>query len=173
MTSVTFQIDSRVDESDLPEVGEFIRAAIVENTTSGKDRFGASFVGYSKNYFKSGTVDLQLSGEMLQDLDVLRIDGHSIEVGYINGTLSSQKAEGHILGTGANNALPIRDFLGLPFADIDEIESIFILPEEEVVTEAEAAAPLFGRPVTRTRRVATRPVAQDVFDIELLEQEGF
>lgn len=102
---------------------------IVERTQSGIDKDGDRFVGYKpsykkslafKVYGKSNKVDLTLTGAMLSSVTVISVDSTTVKIGFTDNE-QFQKASGHIDGTGANNALPVRDFWGLPLEDVQEI----------------------------------------------------
>ena len=106
-----------------------IRDRIVERTQSGIDKDSDKFVKYSASYKKSlsfrvygksNKVDMTLTGAMLSSVSVVGIDSTTIKIGFSDNQ-QFQKASGHIDGTGANNALPIRDFWGLPLEDVQDI----------------------------------------------------
>lgn len=105
---------------------------IIDRTLSGKDKKGKDFKGYSDSYKKSlifkiykgrkSKPDLKLTGNMQGAIDIVKISGDKIEIGF-NDQTEELKAEGHIKGA---NALPIRDFWGLPTLDEQKkiIESV-------------------------------------------------
>jgi hypothetical protein len=109
---------------------EYGRRAIEEirqNTARSKDKNDSRFESYSDAYKsslayrafgKSSTVNLELSGQMLSDLEVLGATRTGVQVGF-SGGLSERKAHGHI--TGARGRLPVRDFLGLPPDDEEKL----------------------------------------------------
>lgn len=111
------------------EIGRQIVDRIVKRTQSGIDKEGDKFVKYSKAYKeslafkvygKSSKVDLTLSGAMLASVSIVGVDSTSVRIGFRDDQ-QFQKASGHIDGTGAHNALPIRDFWGLPLGDVQKI----------------------------------------------------
>jgi hypothetical protein len=111
------------------EIGRRIVERIVERTQSGIDKEGDKFKGYAKSYKKSlafkvygksNKVDLTLSGAMLSSVSVVGVDSTTVKIGFNSGD-QFKKAEGHIDGTGAHNALPVRDFWGLPLEDAQDI----------------------------------------------------
>lgn len=74
---------------DMREVGRLIREQILRRTRQGLDAAGKPFAPYSPAYArqraklgKSGRVNLELSGAMLGDLQVLEVTEHSVTVGY-------------------------------------------------------------------------------------------
>lgn len=102
---------------------------IVERTQSGIDKEGDKFVGYQQSYKKSlafnvygksNQVDLTLTGAMLSSVTVVSVDSTTVKIGFTDNK-QFQKASGHIDGTGAHNALPVRDFWGLPLEDVQDI----------------------------------------------------
>ncbi len=108
------------DRSFKQEFGKRIIDEIVKRTESGVDKNGSSFTPYSDSYKKSTifkiykgskrTPDLHLSGEMLADMDILKMTKTSVTIGF-PGSEQEAKAHGHINGS---NNLPRRDFFGLP-----------------------------------------------------------
>jgi hypothetical protein len=112
------------------EIGRRIVERIVKRTQSGIDKEGDKFTKYSKSYKKSlafsvygkskSTVTLTLSGAMLSSVSVVGVDSTTVKIGF-NSADQFKKAEGHIDGTGARNALPVRDFWGLPIEDQQDI----------------------------------------------------
>lgn len=81
---------------------------------------GRSFKKYSKAYRKlkgSSDVDLRLSGDMLDSMEVDEVTRHTITVAF-DDQLSNDKAHGHING---GNNLPVRDFFGLPVGELSRI----------------------------------------------------
>lgn len=110
------------------EFGKRIVDEIVKRTESGIDKKDNAFKpGYSTIYKKSTifkifkgakrTVDLHLTGEMLADLDVIKVNRNSIVLGFPS-TEQEAKAHGHING---GNNLPVRDFFGLPISEQSKI----------------------------------------------------
>ena len=79
-----------------------------------------SFPEYRDSYAKrkgQSNVDLTVSEEMLDAMDMLTERKGSITIGYEKGTEENEKAEGNQLGTyGRKNPIPgrARPFLGLP-----------------------------------------------------------
>lgn len=107
------------------KVGNEIVQAIKQNTQSGLDKKGRSFKKYSDSYKKSfpfkvfgksGSVDLTLTGDMLDTMEVIEDDSESVTVGW-QDEQQKLKAENHIHGV----TLPKRDFLGLPDAILNKI----------------------------------------------------
>lgn len=105
---------------------------IVERTDQGKDKDGRAFAKYSKAYKESldfknagkGPVNLQLSGDMLAALKVLKTSKEWIEVGFEKGSDENAKADGNIRGTyGSDSPDPkkARDFLGIEAARLARI----------------------------------------------------
>lgn len=122
---------SDVDKRD--ELGDLIVERIVERTDQGKDKTGKSFPKYSQGYIdsldfkiagKSSNVDLQLSGDMLASLKVLKSTRNWIEVGFERGSVENAKADGNIRGTyGQKTPIPgkARDFLGISKEELKKL----------------------------------------------------
>lgn len=116
------------------EVGDLIVERIVARTDKGIDVDGDKFVGYSKAYQDSlnfkiagktkGNVNLQLSGDMLAALQVLKQDGNKLTIGFERWTEENAIADGNIRGTyGQQKANPFnsRDFLGISNTELIDI----------------------------------------------------
>ena len=118
--------DYDLTKDEKAEVGDLIVERIVNRTDKGIDADGEKFAKYSKGYIKSldfqnagkskGKVNLQLSGDMLAALKVLKDKGDSLTIGFDKGSVENAKADGNIRGTyGTDKANPFlsRDFLGI------------------------------------------------------------
>lgn len=110
------------------DFGVLVADYIRERTAKGvgvRDGATYKFPGYSPSYVKSldfkiagkskGQVNLELSGDMLAELDVLSARPGEVVVGFERGSLENDKAEGNILGSygGDPNPKRARNFLGL------------------------------------------------------------
>jgi hypothetical protein len=134
---VRIPIPKGIGPDDRQEIGEEIVARIVERAKSrkGVEALGdgvfksKTFPKYSKKYAEwkgvgRESVDLTLSGDMLDALDVISHTSGSILIGMpkddreLNG-----KAEGNRTGSygGAPNPSKARDFMGLPKAELADI----------------------------------------------------
>jgi len=128
-------IPKRLRPDQRLELADLIIERIVDRTQNEHvDRYGKDFPGYSKEYVKSldfnnagkspGSVDLQLSGDMLAAIELLRHQPGKLKIGFQKGTEENAKAEGNILGTYGQKS-PIRgkkrNFLGLTRAELDDI----------------------------------------------------
>jgi len=139
--------DSPVLEIELPEklkpnqrqaIAQEVIDFIVERTQKGQDVKGDKWSGsrgtYSPEYIKSldfkiagkskKKVDLTLSSEMLNDLEIIKHAKGKIVIGYGRGNASRGKAEGNILGTyGQPDPIPGKSqpFLGITGKKLAEI----------------------------------------------------
>jgi len=111
-------------------VGQAIIDAMLTRTEQSVDVNGKSFTKYSKEYKgsldfdaagKSNKVNLRLTGDMLDQIDVTKIDGNTIEIGWDDSD-ESAKAHGHITGGGN---MPKRDFFGINGSEKSEIRGEF------------------------------------------------
>ena len=104
---------------------------IIARTKQGKDKNGNPFAPYTKEYKdsvnfkiggKSSRVDLTLSGDMLDSLEIVK-NAPVMEIGYSSGNPERGKAEGNILGTYGQPkpTAPKRDFLGIQETELDRI----------------------------------------------------
>jgi hypothetical protein len=144
---------------DLPEaytpiervaIAQEIIDAITERTLAGKNKKGATFPGYTKEYVnspafkaagKGKNVNLRLSGDMLASLKILNESKGSVLIGFENGTEENAKADGNIRGT-YGSASPksgkARDFLGIKPEEKKRILERFPLRKRETsLLEAE------------------------------------
>lgn len=85
-----------------------------------------NFPKYTEKYEKfkgQKNVDLTLSGEMLDGLQVLSHKKGSVLIGFENGTEENDKAEGNITGSYGRSPNPrkARNFLGLTASEIKSI----------------------------------------------------
>lgn len=127
-------------ELDLSDYDAFEREAIavevidqiVKRTQNGKDKNGSAFAKYSKDYKnslnfrnagKSSSVDLTLSGDMLDSIAILSNRGGKVVIGFEKGSDENGKADGNIRGTfGQDRKVgPKRDFLGISEGELDKI----------------------------------------------------
>lgn len=94
------------------------------------------FPKYSESYKKSldfkiagkgSTVNLKLSGDMLDAMDLLRHKKGEITIGFERGTDENGKAEGNILGSygGSPNSAKARNFLGVTRKELKAIVGDF------------------------------------------------
>lgn len=116
---------------------EFIR----ERTKSGTGLNAAGtrnkdFPAYSASYMKSldfkiagksRNVDLTLTGDMLDAMDLLKHKKGEITIGFTNGSVDNAKAEGNILGSygGTPNPRKARNFLGVTSSELKAIVGDF------------------------------------------------
>lgn len=126
--------------------GRRVIQKIKENTANNKDKNGDPFYPstYSKGYRKSlkfriygkdkDDVNMKLTGKMLASMDIMDTDSTSVTIGF-NQPAQEAKAEGHILGTGNNNSLPIRDFFGLQDEEYNKIMKKIIKDEGETLVK--------------------------------------
>jgi hypothetical protein len=79
------------DRELMREVGLLARERIVRRTISGRDAKGGSFQPYSPSYAErkakeglgGGTVNLQVSGAMLNDLQITEVTDESVTLGWV------------------------------------------------------------------------------------------
>lgn len=79
------------DRALMREVGLLAREKIIRRTISGRDAKGGSFQPYSPSYAErkakegvgGGTVNLQVSGAMLNDLQITEVTDDSVTLGWV------------------------------------------------------------------------------------------
>lgn len=141
------KISTKVTEVIASDIIDFI----IERTKSGKGMDGERFPGYSSEYKKSlefkiagktNKVDLTLSGEMLDSLEIIEAKSGKIKIGYSKSNDMSGRAEGNILGSygGKPNASKARNFLELSPKELSRIiQKVGELPESVQVDISKAA----------------------------------
>ena len=70
---------------DMREIGLLVRERIYRRTISGVDADGQRFASYSPGYAKqkgSSLVDLQVSGNMLNQMQVVAVEQDSVTLGW-------------------------------------------------------------------------------------------
>lgn len=130
---VTIKIPDDLKPIERLELADLIIEHMVERTDQGLDKNGRPFPKYSKGYMasldfknagKSKDVDLQLSGDMLAAIKLLKHGSGELVVGFDRGSAENGKAEGNIKGT-YGRASPIpgkkRDFLGIESKKLREL----------------------------------------------------
>lgn len=118
-------IDKSIKPAQRKAIAQDIIEFIINRTQKGFDKNGKQFKGYKSSYIESAAfkqagktrlVDLTLSGEMMNSLELLNQRSGSITIGYDkNKKELNGKVEGNRKGT-YGNKLPVqkpRDFLGL------------------------------------------------------------
>ena len=121
------KIPTTIKPSERVKMAEMIINVIINRSVAGIDKNNKKFPKYSKEYAeKKGVgvndVDLILSGEMLESIQLLSHKSGEITIGFdksdqeLNG-----KAEGNILGSygGEPSRKKARDFLGIPQDEVD------------------------------------------------------
>lgn len=130
---VKIEIPSDLTPDARRELGDLIIEHIVDRTQRGLDKEGKKFPAYSSSYVKSldfkiagksrSKVDLQLSGDMLAAIQLLREKKGEIVVGFERGAEENDRAEGNILGSYGKSPNPskARDFLGIERSKLKEL----------------------------------------------------
>lgn len=103
------------------QIGEDIVEYIKRRTQLGIDVNGNLFAGYSKNYDKAGTVDLTVSEQMLNNLEVLSHGPGFIRIGFSSGQANDKARWSQSpYGQAAGNRPP-RVFVGINDSDLQSI----------------------------------------------------
>jgi hypothetical protein len=152
--SIKIPFTQSIKPKERVKIADALLTHIVGRTMAGLDRDNNKFAKYTKKYANEkgvgvSDVDLLLSGEMLSELQVLKVDAKGIEIGYKGSKDLIGKVEGNILGTyGQPEPIPgkARDFLGILPDDVEVIIDSYIdedlkdLSEEELDAIARDAA---------------------------------
>lgn len=129
---IRIDIPEEIGPSEREAIGEEMVSLMVSKAkdgigVTGSERFrNKNFPKYTPQYEKfkgQKNVDLTLSGEMLDALQVLSHKKGSILIGFENGSIENDKAEGNITGSYGKTPNPkkARNFLGLTASEIKEI----------------------------------------------------
>jgi hypothetical protein len=139
-----------VDLSDnLPAKARFAQIVIdkiLDRTEANKDINNSDFKDYKESYINStefelygkskGDVNMTLTGDMLNDLDIIESKGNTIKIGFTKD-INQKKAANHNQAIG--KGIRKRQFFGVKKTDlIDEIET---LKEESRIRKAEELTP--------------------------------
>ncbi len=144
MSSKPYQFKVVIPEGYSSVEREAIAAEIVsfvrQRTLAGEDFNHKNFPKYSKNYFKKGKPDLNLSGEMLAELDAVKIKEKEIVIGYGDDSENAGKAEGNQIGSYGRDPNPkkARKFLGLNPSDLKDILKKYPIDDPEKSAERAA-----------------------------------
>jgi hypothetical protein len=151
---VRFNLPKELRPDERKEVGELIAEKIRKNAESGKgrqfDNKGmrdgivkeyVKFPKYSKSYVNSldfkvsgkspSSIDLTLSGDMLQSLDVINTKSGEVVLGFPED--QNGKADGNIRGTYGKDSADkskARNFLGLTQSDYNKIVNKYLKDRE-------------------------------------------
>lgn len=129
---IEISIPSDLSENEKLALGEDVIEYMRKRTESGKDNKGGSFPKYSKEYMKSldfkiagksSKVNLMQTGDMLADIEVLDIKKNKLVIGFERGSLSNDKADGHITGWQGRSDTK-RPFLGFEGSEKEKLKSI-------------------------------------------------
>lgn len=132
------------------EVGRNVIKRVVERTREEyKNKNNRKFPGYSQTYISSkaflqggkskNEVNLTLTGEMIDDLDIVEHGVGYVDIGYKTSYTGAGKVEGNVIGSYGRepNTKHARDFLGIKKDEAEE----FILKvetkteEEQIIQE--------------------------------------
>lgn len=130
---ITIEIDPEFDATDRERIADDVIEFIKRRTERGKDIDGAKFVAYSDSYIQSldfkiagksrRNVNLKLSGDMLEAIELLSHRKGKLVIGFENGTEENARADGNIRGSYGRSPDPnkARDFLGIAEKDLERI----------------------------------------------------
>jgi hypothetical protein len=131
---VRIEIPEGYAPSDREAIASDIRQYIIDRTATGVGVKGEGrrarlydFPEYTpayRNFKGPGNVNLRLSSEMLDAMEVLSVGRDSVLIGYENGTEQNDKAEGNITGSYGKpkpNPRKARNFLGMTTTELESI----------------------------------------------------
>lgn len=137
-----FGVDKTYDDVIKGQVGQMAIDMIVERTKNNKGINGRSLKSYSDDYIDSASfekwgksasdVNMELTGDMMLDLDIIEQTDTTVTIGFKNET-NQMKAANHNFGV----TLPERPFFGVNKQEIDRIKNEFIDQIEQKRTVGE------------------------------------
>ena len=155
-TSIKIPIE--LSKATANQIAEDLIDFIIERTSTGKGKDGKSFPSYSKSYKESldfkiagkgSTVDLVLTGEMLDSLKVIKAESGEVIIGYDSDDEVAGRVEGNTIGSygGSAKKSRARNFLGLSDKEISNVLKDYPLDRINKMlrnTEASELARLIG-----------------------------
>lgn len=130
IASTRIEVKKSLSAAQRREVAQDIIDYIRDRTAQGKGKSGRPWGGkasqYSKSYGKNPPVDLVLSGDMLNSLQLLANKPGEITIGVPLGDKDWGKAKGNILGTyGKKSPIPgkARRFLDISRNEVKAVMS--------------------------------------------------
>ena len=178
-----------VDFSERPDlkaqIGQAIIDKIIERTSEGKKRGGGSFDGgystsYKKSekfeqYGKSSTINMELTGAMLDSIDIIKEFDNQIEIGFSgpDAELQNAKAFGHETSMRGHKFLqgkaPKRPFFGLTADELKEIKAEFKQDIRDIDQEIAIEKEVNLASMFEVQRGASLPSGPTVRDFTLFE----
>jgi hypothetical protein len=153
---IIIDINPEYDQEQRQAIADEVIDFIVNRSKQGLDKYNRSFPNYSKSYKdsldfkiagKSSSVDLTLSGDMLDSIELLSNRKGSITIGFRPGS-ENDKAEGNIIGSygqPSGNPAKSRDFLGIHPSDLSSILNKYPLSKETITIENKALQAILER----------------------------
>jgi hypothetical protein len=124
----TIQLPRKLKPAQREVIAEEVIDFIRDRSFAGLDKNNRKFKKYSDKYAERkgvpiDEVDLVLTGELMEKLQVLKITPSEITIGYEKGDSVNAKAEGNITGSYGRepNRKKARDFLGITRKDLMSI----------------------------------------------------
>lgn len=118
--SKVIRIPTGYTQSQRENIGNDIINRIKRRTREGLDINGNFFAPYSDSYEKQGTVNLRVSGDMLEDLIVLGTGSGFVRIGF-QSQRSNDKAGFIQVPKGQKRDSPRRSFVGISQQDLSII----------------------------------------------------
>ena len=127
LQSRVISIPRGYEESVRQQIGNEIIRKIKRRTLAGIDIQGNLFARYSPNYEKQGTVNLTLSGDMLNELTVLSTGPGFVRIGFTNQNANDKAAFIQSPRGQKAGKQPVRLFVGISPGDLNDILERFPL----------------------------------------------
>lgn len=139
----TIQVSEDLDASQRKSIGEEVIDQIIKRTREdNRNKDGRPFPKYSTKYtgsvdFKNAgksidNINLTLSGDMLDDLNIIKHGVGFIDIGYKPSYSGAGKVEGNVIGSYGQpfpRTSKARNFLGIQKDELSEIVDKYSVPE--------------------------------------------
>ena len=140
---VAIEIPKEYGPTEREAIAQDVIDLIIERSQAGKDRDGKKFKSYTKDYAAQkgvgrSEVDLTLSSEMLNSIELISSRSGKVIIGFENGSQENAKADGNIRGTyGQSEPIPgkARDFLGVRDSELKRILKNYPIQDRELSLE--------------------------------------
>ena len=126
-TSFRLPVSPMLGQQDRQLLGQLIIERIQERSESGRDIDGRRFSRYSRDYVDylreigaDSGLDLTLTGEMLNSIQILSEGEGFIEIGLEPGSFAARKAT---YNQGGNPRIPSRPFMGIRDSEASSLEN--------------------------------------------------
>ena len=127
ITSFRLQVSNLLGDIDRQLIGQLVIERIQDRATSGRNidggrfaRYAPAYVDYLRKIGADDGLDLTLTGEMLNSIEILSHGPGFVEIGLERGSFAARKATWN---QGGNPDIPSRPFMGIKDSEANRIEA--------------------------------------------------